>query len=55
MFRNQISRILLPSLAMAIVAAPACWAENEETIILDYDHPLAGQALNLDLKTLAIE
>ena len=28
---------------------------KEETIILDFNHPLAGQALNFDVKILAIE
>lgn len=28
---------------------------KEETIILDFNHPLAGQALNFDIKILAIE
>jgi FKBP-type peptidyl-prolyl cis-trans isomerase 2 len=28
---------------------------REETIILDFNHPLAGQALNFDVKVLAIE
>jgi FKBP-type peptidyl-prolyl cis-trans isomerase 2 len=28
---------------------------REETIILDFNHPLAGQALNFDIKILAIE
>ncbi|MGB6641766.1 MAG: FKBP-type peptidyl-prolyl cis-trans isomerase [Thermoanaerobaculia bacterium] len=28
---------------------------REETIILDFNHPLAGQALNFDIKVLAIE
>lgn len=28
---------------------------NEETIVLDFNHPLAGQGLNFDVKILAIE
>jgi len=28
---------------------------KEETIILDFNHPLAGQALNFDIKILAVE
>lgn len=28
---------------------------KEETIILDFNHPLAGQVLNFDIKVLAIE
>jgi FKBP-type peptidyl-prolyl cis-trans isomerase 2 len=28
---------------------------REETIILDFNHPLAGQALNFDIKVLSIE
>jgi FKBP-type peptidyl-prolyl cis-trans isomerase 2 len=28
---------------------------KDETIVLDYNHPLAGQKLNFDIKILAIE
>lgn len=35
MLRKRISRIVLPSLTMAIVAATACWAEEEETIVIE--------------------
>ena len=35
MFRHQLSRFVLPSLAMVIIAAPACWAEDEETIVIE--------------------
>ena len=35
MFRRRILKIVLPSLAMAIVAASACWAENEETKVIE--------------------
>ena len=28
---------------------------NEETVVLDFNHPLAGQALNFDVEILAIE
>ena len=35
MFRKGILRIVLPSLALAIVAAPACWAEDEETKVIE--------------------
>ena len=34
MFRQRISRIVLPSLAMALIAASACWAEEEENVVI---------------------
>lgn len=35
MLGYRISRIVLPSLAMAIIAAAACWAEEGETIVIE--------------------
>ena len=44
MFRQRISRVVLSTLAV-----------KEETIVLDFYHPLAGQALSFDIKVLGIQ
>ncbi|MGB5754358.1 MAG: peptidylprolyl isomerase [Thermoanaerobaculia bacterium] len=43
MFRKPISRLVLSSLALAVVAASASWAQTEETVVIE-----SGSAVSIE-------